>query len=560
MQVTRQTDTNFTINANTFYAANPSYNFIPSGVGTPLVREIVKQSACDACHGKFKAETTSSAAFHGGGRVAVGMCNVCHNPGRTSNPLADSASFIHRIHNGEEVAEANLFHGIAATFPRDVRNCDTCHAGAAQGAQALTKPTRLSCKGCHDYVDFTGVVTTACATNGTHARNTDVNSPDFGKPVPCGHQFGAQADDSACAGCHGVATSTIAPVTKFHIPVAKPDPTNIWLTGGTNNNTHASYVAAGGYIPSSGPTGNQVEVITYDLKTVATETDVALAKHPMMTFRFLRTINGVTSPVVFQTYAAGVTEELMPNFVGSPSAYFVWAEPQDGITAPADFNKAGSVYIKNAWKGTGATLTFDSATGYYTLHAPGITIPSTGVMLTGGLGYSYGLTLTAPLVQTNLGTYPWVQDVANPSKAQGGLSVPAANLWKVATGYTGRRAIVDNAKCKNCHGTLGVTPSFHAGQRNDGPTCSFCHNPAAAARAGRPARSSSSTPSTPVASAPWTSPGTRKKRVPATTRSSSPARSTHARPATCPERTTTRLRATWRRWPTSSCPRWPPGR
>ena len=246
---------------------------------------------------------------------------------------------------------------------------------------------------------------------------------------------------------------------------------------GTNNNTHASYVAAGGYIPSSGPTGNQVEVITYDLKTVATETDVALAKHPMMTFRFLRTINGVTSPVVFQTYAAGVTEELMPNFVGSPSAYFVWAEPQDGITAPADFNKAGSVYIKNAWKGTGATLTFDSATGYYTLHAPGITIPSTGVMLTGGLGYSYGLTLTAPLVQTNLGTYPWVQDVANPSKAQGGLSVPAANLWKVATGYTGRRAIVDNAKCKNCHGTLGVTPSFHAGQRNDGPTCSFCHNP-----------------------------------------------------------------------------------
>ena len=68
----------------------------------------------------------------------------------------------------------------------------------------------------------------------------------------------------------------------------------------------------------------------------------------MMTFRFLRTINGVTSPVVFQTYAAGVTEELMPNFVGSPSAYFVWAEPQDGITAPADFNKAGSVYIMNA--------------------------------------------------------------------------------------------------------------------------------------------------------------------------------------------------------------------
>ena len=53
-------------------------------------------------------------------------------------------------------------------------------------------------------------------------------------------------------------------------------------------------------------------------------------------------------------------------------------------------------------------------------------------------------------------------------QAQGGLSVQAPNVWKVATGFTGRRAIVDNAKCNNCHGTLGVTPTFHAGQRNDG--------------------------------------------------------------------------------------------
>jgi hypothetical protein len=32
-------------------------------------------------------------------------------------------------------------------------------------------------------------------------------------------------------------------------------------------------------------------------------------------------------------------------------------------------------------------------------------------------------------------------------RAQGGLSVPPPNVWKVATGFTGRRAIVDNAKC-----------------------------------------------------------------------------------------------------------------
>ena len=97
-------------------------------------------------------------------------------------------------------------------------------------------------------------------------------------------------------------------------------------------------------------------------------------------------------------------------------------------------------------------------------------------MLTGGIGYTYALSGAPPLVQTNVPGYPWMPTAAD-GKAQGGLSVPAPNVWKVATGYTARRAIVDNAKCKACHGALGVAPTFHAGQRNDGPTCSFCHNP-----------------------------------------------------------------------------------
>jgi OmcA/MtrC family decaheme c-type cytochrome len=94
-------------------------------------------------------------------------------------------------------------------------------------------------------------------------------------------------------------------------------------------------------------------------------------------------------------------------------------------------------------------------------------------MLTGGLGYSYNVSSAPPLVQTDLPAYPYNTD----GKKQGGLSVPADNVWKVATGYAGRRAIVDNARCNACHGALGVAPSFHAGQRNDGPTCAFCHTP-----------------------------------------------------------------------------------
>jgi OmcA/MtrC family decaheme c-type cytochrome len=57
--------------------------------------------------------------------------------------------------------------------------------------------------------------------------------------------------------------------------------------------------------------------------------------------------------------------------------------------------------------------------------------------------------------------------------------VIAPNVQKVATGYTGRRVIVEDARCNNCHQELGTftEDAFHAGQRNDGTTCAWCHRP-----------------------------------------------------------------------------------
>ncbi len=470
MQVTRQTDLIFSTNANTFYAANPHYDFIPSGNGTPLVREIASQAGCNSCHDKFQAETTSSAVFHGGGRVDVGMCNVCHNPARTTNPSANSATFVHRIHNGEMVATANLFHGIAVTYPRDIRDCSTCHGAATQGAQALDNPSVEACSGCHDYVSFTGAAAGFCGIVGQLARDSD------GKPIACNHVGGPQAD-TACATCHGPAASF--PLAKYHQPVASPDPNNSWLvTSGGNANTNASFVAAGGYVPP------HAIAITYDVKSVDAVVDASVAPsvmRPQVTFKL--EANG--TDVVFPTYAPAAVPpviELIPSFVGSPSVYFAFAVPEDGNATPSDFNASASGYIRSIWNGTATgtgagTLIGPDASGYYTITLTGVQIPSTATGLTGGLGYTYSLSSTPPLVQTDLPLYPWTPNAPADGKAQGGLSVPAPDVWKVATGYTGRRAIVDNAKCQSCHGTLGVSPTFHAGQRNDGPTCSFCHNP-----------------------------------------------------------------------------------
>lgn len=459
IQATRQTDLVYTINANTFSAANAPYYYIPSGAGTPTPRDIVAQGKCDNCHAKFKAETTASAAFHGGGRVAASMCNVCHNPGRTTNPLADSASFVHRIHQGHVVAPGNQFHGIAATYPQDTRNCDTCHGGASQGAQAMTNPSKAACNGCHDYVQYTGNAP-YCGINGTLVRDVD------GRPVPCKHIANDQLD-SDCVTCHGPGETF--ETTRYHKPVALPDPNNAWLSTGSNNNTNAAYVAAGGYVPTG------ADVITYDLKSVETFDDNGILR-PRMTFKLKR--NG--TDVVFQNFS--IATELMPDFVGSPSAYFVWAVPQDNLSTPADFNASASGYLKKIWDGTATgtgagMLTGPDLQGYYTVTLTGVRVPTGAKMLTGGLGYTYSLATAPPLVQTNIPEYPWVAEVPANGQAQGGLSVPPPNVWKVASGFTGRRAIVDNAKCNKCHGALGVTPSFHAGQRNDGPTCSFCHTP-----------------------------------------------------------------------------------
>ncbi|MCW5808614.1 MAG: OmcA/MtrC family decaheme c-type cytochrome [Deltaproteobacteria bacterium] len=463
-QVTRQTDLVYQLNANTFSAANEPLYFVPSGAAAPVKREIVTAQACNNCHGEFKAETVTSALFHGGGRVDGTYCAVCHNPGRTTNPLADSASFVHRIHNGAMVADENRWHGIAATYPQDIRNCNACHGGSAQGAQALSKPSTLACKGCHDYVSFTTSAPETCGILGRLARGPD------GRPLPCNHVAGPQPD-SACAACHGPNAGFAT--ERYHRPVQPPDPNNAWLVAGGNANTNAAFLAASGYVPPG------ADAITYDVKSVDAVTDGA-ARRPQITFKLRR--NG--ADVVFQTFVANVTTELMPNFVGSPSVYFAWAMPQDGIAKPSDFNASASGYLKKIWDGTATgtgagTLTGPDAAGYYTIRLTGVQVPAAATMLTGGLGYTYSLASTPPLVQTNVPGYPWTPNVPADGKAQGGLSVPSPNVWKVATGFAGRRAIVDTAKCNKCHGALGVAPgeSFHAGQRNDGPTCSFCHTP-----------------------------------------------------------------------------------
>jgi OmcA/MtrC family decaheme c-type cytochrome len=484
---------------------NVVYDFIPAtgkavapSDATIPQRLIVDKASCNDCHSKLGGiPGTESATFHGGSRYDPKYCVVCHTDqrkyGRTNStstnnafpvdangvPLStyvadgvtvgDFPVLIHRVHKGEELIKKNYnFAGVLLNetrYPTDIRNCTKCHDNTApkvapQADNYKMVPSRLACGACHDGINW------ATGTGTTNAGGTG------------GHIGGARADDKQCALCHDAANIPV-----YHIPVTNPNPLNALIvptTSGGNNNTAAAWIASN---VNNLPAG--AIKVTYDVSSVSRNA----SKQPVMVFRLLQ--NGVRTDFNrFETPATS-DKEIWANFMGSPSVYFVWAVPQDGITAPADFNASASGYIRSLWNGmasdTGAgTLTGPDANGYYTATLTGVQVPDSAVMLTGGVGYSYGVTSTLPLTQTNLAKkYPVTAATAatglkdNMPNKSGGLLVIATDTQKVATGYTGRRAIVDDARCNKCHIELGVmtAESFHAGQRNDGTTCSWCHTP-----------------------------------------------------------------------------------
>ncbi|MBJ6752614.1 OmcA/MtrC family decaheme c-type cytochrome [Geomonas anaerohicana] len=425
--------------ANLIYDFTPATGAMLTNNGAQaFARDIVTADACNQCHDKL-----GFSGGHFASRPDTKLCVMCHTPqniiGTDQTTNGDFTSFIHKIHMGEELAPAETILGVSTaevTYPQDIRNCAMCHKGV-DGNNWKTKPTRKACGSCHSATDFA-----------THK--------------------GGQPTDTSCAACHTGGIADVE-VSVAHLPVQDPDPAAPEF-GGSNTHTYA------GYLPAAGVAVPGAPVITWDVKSVSRDGN----KNPVIVFRFKK--DGV--PVVFNTYQAGVVTELMTGYTGSPSAYFAFGVTQDNITAPADYNAAASAYIKNVWNGTTpgttATLSAIGTDGYYTLTIKNVIVPDGATMLTGGIGYTYG-SATTPLTQTDLSslTVPaalktkWAYNGTN---NQGGLIVVTPNVWKVATGYTARRTIVSNAKCNACHVALGIAPTFHAGQRNDAPTCSFCHN------------------------------------------------------------------------------------
>jgi OmcA/MtrC family decaheme c-type cytochrome len=399
--------------------------------------------------------------------------------GRT---IGNFPNYIHKIHTGKLLAHEKYDYAdvlpAETTYPQDIRNCTSCHDGSSAASRTTktkdgdnwkAKPSTLACGACHDGINFTTGAGITLKDKSAGLTQSNVNGTGLA------HAGGPQPNDSACSLCHVSNSIDVA-----HLPVTPPNPGNALVVSGGNANTNSAWIASGssvGRIPAG------AIVPTYEVQSVSRNA----SRQPVMVFRWLQ--NGTPVPInPFATASVNPKtglKEMWDNFMGSPSAQFVFAVPQDGIAAPADFNGSVSGYLRKIWDGsaTGSgagTLAGPDAGGFYTVTLTGVTIPDNAVMLTGGMGYSYNAVNTQPQTQTNLAGFPVTAPVTGQTNKAGGLIVIAPNVQKVATGYTGRRAIVEDKRCNACHQELGTftQDAFHAGQRNDATTCSWCHNPA----------------------------------------------------------------------------------
>ena len=265
----------------------------------------------------------------------------------TAAAVGNLPNHIHKIHMGEHLAKKNYNYGVLlyneTLFPQDLRNCTKCHDGSATSTAQTTQgdnwknvPNRLACGACHDGINFaTGMgVTIADAPKGLDQHH------QLQRLCPrrpgAGRRFAVR--DLPHAG--PASTSSTPPVTPPNADqrAARAARRQQQHQCGLDRVEHEPRLPAGAI------------KVTYDIQSVSRNA----SKQPVMVFRIAaerRCGSDSTPSTARDQPGRPATRRCWDNFMGSPSAQFVFAVPQDGIAAPADFNAAASGYLRSIWNG-----------------------------------------------------------------------------------------------------------------------------------------------------------------------------------------------------------------
>src|SRR5579871_2807000 len=394
----------------TYYASN-TFNFVPNGASVTVVRDVIRDASCNRCH--------DNLAFHGGSRVGIATCVLCHTP-QTSDPgsgnTLDFPVMIHSIHYGSGLPSvragkpyqiigfqnsvndwsdvvfpadpgANLgknFVTNAALVNSGVRRCEVCHeqtTGATQATAYMTSPNRAACGACHNDVNF--------ATGQNHVN---LPQPDDNQCKMCHVPQGELEYDASIMGAHTIATES-----------------------------------------------SQLKGVNFQITNVANGT---AGNNPTVTFSVK---DNAGNPVAMSELKVS-PGRLALVLVGSTSDYGY-------VNFGSDVATGG--YVSE--DGTNATCGQDGTCTYTFKHA----IPSNA---TG----TYSIGIEGRRGQTlNPGTTKQISNVE-----YGGKNV-VYNFSVDGTPVQARRTVVTLTQCNSCHAKL----SLHGENRNQIEMCVICHNP-----------------------------------------------------------------------------------
>jgi OmcA/MtrC family decaheme c-type cytochrome len=180
-------------------AYNPVF-FAPVTDGEAVARRrVVDMDRCNVCHDRL--------ALHGGQRLAMDACLLCHRPNETDagdrpddqepNESVHFKYMIHKIHTGKGLVLDYTVYGFGSRphnyndvrYPGDLRNCMACHESGTYGMplpdEALETPTERDW-----YTPMQPGAAACLSCHGTEhaAAHAWTNTAPFGE---------------SCASCHG---------------------------------------------------------------------------------------------------------------------------------------------------------------------------------------------------------------------------------------------------------------------------------------------------------------------------------------------------------------------
>lgn len=426
------------------YVSNAVHDFVPSGKPVADVRDVVRTETCNTCHDPLQA--------HGGARRDVRLCVACHSSAITdfatgeTTPQIDpdtgnSIGFpemIHKIHRGENLpsVEAGTPYRIVGfrqtvidfshvVFPRDIRNCEACHARATQGHAFATNPSRAACGSCHDDINF------ASGDN---------------------HGGGPQPTDGSCSGCH------------------LPD---------TGRELDLSVVGSH-VIPAH---SSQVPGVRFELLGVQSaetgSTVVGPGEHPRVSFRITDASGRAIAPASMNALSfvlGGSTVEYSAQDYDGDGV-LVPGDPSSPWTPGAETFRSESA-IRNAEGPDGAGVSVYTFAGAVPPNATGtyvIGIEGYKCAVVQGASQRLGGTNCSGTLDANGNGREDPGEVFNEIRDVGPNQVLPFAVTDGAP--VTRRQPVTIERCQVCHGELSKDFSVHGGVRNDTKHCPICHNP-----------------------------------------------------------------------------------